>query len=170
MDKFSTWRETPRICVLCENSFLPITAWQKACSKKCGYTYQNSKRPAPVNTKLCLRCGNSLVHKNSKALYCSRTCKSMDHNFKHRGRGGRRITTARRRLIIERDGSICYLCHQLVEFANVEIDHLIPRSRGGDSSPKNLSVTCLKCNRSRGNRIDIEQLHRLLELRESNDY
>lgn len=164
------WDRSDRTCLVCLGLYKPITKWQKTCSYVCSYSLQNNKKPQILNTNLCVRCGNTLLHRNNAAIYCSRTCKSLDHNFKHKGRGGGRVTTARRRLIIERDNSKCYLCLQFVEFAHVEIDHLVPRSRGGDSSPSNLSVTCLKCNRSRGNRIGIEQLARLLELRESNDY
>jgi len=170
MSESTTRQLNERICVFCSNTFIPIRKWQLTCNYECGYRYQNSKKPRPINTKQCLRCGNNLTNKRGNAIYCSRTCKSMDHTFKHKNRGGKPLTTARRRLIIERDGSTCYLCQDTLNLKNVELDHLIPRSRGGDSSPNNLSVSCLRCNRSRGNRIGIEQLNRLRELRDSNDY
>ena len=168
MTESITWQQIERICQWCQNSFLPITKWQKMCCHKCGYSYQNSKKVILKNSKLCARCGKSLLHKNNKAIYCTRTCKSMDRTLKHRG--GSRIGTARRMQIIQRDNATCYLCNQVIPFAEIELDHLIPYSRGGDSSPQNLSVSCLSCNRSRGNRIGIEQLHRIRELKESNDY
>lgn len=168
MSKSTTWQQIERTCALCNKPFFPTRNWQKTCSKKCGYTLQNNKRVIPINSRKCARCGASLAHKNNRAMYCSKTCKSMDHNFKHRG--GSRLTTARRRVIIERDLATCYLCKTVLAYKDIELDHLVPQSRGGDSGPSNLSVTCLKCNRSRGNRIEVEQLHRLRELRESNDY
>lgn len=152
-------------CLNCNKSFILKVKWQKCCSYECGYRYQNNKTTRSINNELCVRCGSSLQHKRMGAMYCSRTCKSMDHNFKHRARGGRRTTTARRRLIIERDRSVCYLCGILVPFDEVEVDHLLPRSRGGTSEPHNLAVSCMKCNRRRGNRIEIEQLMKLFELR-----
>jgi RHS repeat-associated protein len=33
-----------------------------------------------------------------------------------------------------------------------EVDHIIPRSRGGNATPENAQVTCRFCNRSKGNR------------------
>ncbi|MBI5529003.1 MAG: HNH endonuclease [Deltaproteobacteria bacterium] len=36
--------------------------------------------------------------------------------------------------------------------ADLETDHLIPRSRGGGDSPGNLVLSCRKCNSSRGDR------------------
>jgi len=159
-------------CLNCKNVFQLKRYWQKCCSYKCGYEYQNKrlKQNRLANTNLCYRCGKSLLHKRTNAIYCSQTCKSMDHNFKHRNGSGRRTTTARRRLIIERDNGICYLCNKQIPFNEIEIDHLIPRSRGGSSQPDNLSVSCMKCNRHKGNRIGLEQLKRLFELRPLSDY
>jgi 5-methylcytosine-specific restriction endonuclease McrA len=167
MTESITWQQLQRTCRWCQKPFLPITKWQMMCCYKCSYFHQNSKRQIPVNTGLCMRCGLSLQNKNNKAIYCSRACKSMDHAFKHRG--GSRVGTARRRLIIERDKATCYLCKEVIPISDIELDHLLPYSRGGDSSPSNLSVTCLPCNRTRSNRIDVEQLLRLQELRPCDD-
>lgn len=165
-NKQTNWDRSPRICEVCSATYIPNTYWQKTCGPKCSARLQNNKKVIPVNTGMCARCGKSLINKRANAIYCSRTCLSMDHNFKQRGnKEGRRVTTARRRLIMERDNFTCYLCFQVIDKSNVEIDHLVPRSRGGSSAPSNLSVTCLPCNRSRSNRIGIEQLNRLYELR-----
>ena len=169
MKQPSTWRTISRICKFCSKSYLPTTKWQLNCSHECGYKSQNmTLRRNNINTGKCMRCGKSLIHKRIDALYCSKTCKSIEHNFKARGvKEMRRPTTARRRLIIERDKQICYLCKQFVEYNMIDIDHLVPRTRGGSSAEHNLSVTCRNCNRGRGNRIGIEQLVRLFELRPS---
>ena len=163
MTKF-TWR-TEQICPVCESSFLPVTKWQICCSYECGYTRQNRKKTYPINTKDCFRCGLSLRHKRSDAIYCSKTCKSMDHNFKHRS-GTRVQSTARRRLIWERDKGICYICQKEVSFDSFDIDHLVPVFRGGDNSPQNLAVTHPNCNRSRGTRIGVVQLLKISELKD----
>lgn len=34
-----------------------------------------------------------------------------------------------------------------------EIDHIIPKSKGGNNTPKNAQLTCRTCNRSKGNRM-----------------
>lgn len=166
MSKYNQWDKSGYKCQHCQNSFMPKLREQKYCSVECKRKAQWLKNRVH-NYALCLRCGASLYGKNTKAVYCSKTCKSMDHTFKHRGAGPKQLRTARRRLIIERDKQICYLCNQFVEYKKIDIDHLIPRTRGGSSDACNLSVTCQTCNRGRGNRIGIEQLVRLFELRPS---
>jgi 5-methylcytosine-specific restriction endonuclease McrA len=88
----------------------------------------------------------------------------MDHNFKHRSKT--RITsTARRSEILARDGYKCYLCQKPITLKQLEIDHLVPVSKNGSNSPKNLAASCSPCNKSRGNRIEEAQIKKLAELR-----
>ncbi|HMM48634.1 MAG TPA: HNH endonuclease [Miltoncostaeaceae bacterium] len=63
---------------------------------------------------------------------------------------GRRTT---RRAVFARDAFTCQYCgatHHLT------IDHVIPRSRGGDSSWTNVVTSCAPCNRRKGNRLPTE--------------
>ena len=39
---------------------------------------------------------------------------------------------------------------------NFELDHIFPRSRGGDNSPLNIVTACLDCNNRKGNRTPEE--------------
>ncbi len=41
---------------------------------------------------------------------------------------------------------ICYLCEQRFPKAELTMDHLIPLSRGGRSTKKNIVVSCKQCN------------------------
>lgn len=52
--------------------------------------------------------------------------------------------------IIERDGSVCYLCGKDCTPKELHLDHVIPLSRGGSHSPDNLKVSCALCNLSKG--------------------
>lgn len=148
-----------RICDWCGSLFVAVQYAQKRCSYRCGYMKRNEGRwnPAPRKASNCLRCGADLSHKKAHAIYCSKTCKSMDHNFKHRART-RVAGVARRRQIIERDDATCYLCGTALQPSQVEIDHLIPVAQGGDSDPVNLAVSCRWCNRSRGAGLTIRQI------------
>ena len=59
----------------------------------------------------------------------------------------RRVTSDVRRRIIDRDGFECQSCGAKDE---IQIDHIIPISRGGSSDDDNLQVLCAPCNRSKG--------------------
>lgn len=164
MQASKDWDRSQRTCVVCNVPYSPNRYWQKTCSYECGYTHQNKKKPKNINTKACSRCSKSLVGKRSDAIYCSKTCKSMDHNFKHRSKT-RVVSVARRAEIIARDGFKCYLCHKQITLQNFELDHLIPVSKNGSNSPANLAAACSRCNKSRGNRIEGAQIKKLAELR-----
>jgi 5-methylcytosine-specific restriction endonuclease McrA len=152
-------------CLFCKSVFEVVKPWQKYCSYQCQYTHANSKKKRGITNKgFCARCRKSLEHKKSHAIYCSMTCKSMDHNFKHRSKT-RTHGVARRREIYDRDNGSCYLCFTPISFESFELDHLVPVSRAGSNAPENLAVCCLSCNRSRGTKLGIRQLQKLFELR-----
>jgi 5-methylcytosine-specific restriction endonuclease McrA len=58
-----------------------------------------------------------------------------------------------RRNIFVRDKWTCQYCgYYSKKGCNLTIDHVTPRSRGGDSSWTNLSTACSKCNSRKGNK------------------
>ncbi len=59
-----------------------------------------------------------------------------------------------RRHILQRDNNCCQYCGQIGE--NLSIDHVIPRSRGGEHSWDNVTTACLSCNVFKGNRTPKE--------------
>lgn len=61
-----------------------------------------------------------------------------------------------RRFILERDNYTCQICKvNTIENPNIklEIDHIKPYSRGGETKEYNLQVLCRKCNRQKNNKI-----------------
>ena len=60
----------------------------------------------------------------------------------------RKIT---RRAVFARDRWTCQYCGH--ERANLTVDHVIPRSRGGSSSWENIVTCCAPCNRRKGDRL-----------------
>jgi len=153
----------PLVCPVCETTFMKSSYQQITCSKVCSYTYQNRKKTRKINDKNCARCGKDMKHKKSHAIYCSMTCKSMDHTTKKRAKSN--LTVVRRREIYERDSGICYICNSKIEFSKYQADHIIPISRGGEHTKENLAVTCSRCNQVKGTKIGIKQLEKLQELR-----
>ena len=63
------------------------------------------------------------------------------------------ITRAQRARILDRDAHKCKKCSSDEHLC---IDHIMPVSRGGDSSDGNLQVLCIGCNTRKGNKIDDE--------------
>ena len=66
------------------------------------------------------------------------------------------MTTAMREKIKKRDKYTCKNCkNNLNNEPNLllEIDHIIPLSKGGITSEDNLQTLCWKCNRSKGSKI-----------------
>jgi len=57
------------------------------------------------------------------------------------------------RYIVLRDGGgRCALCGATKRDRPLDVDHIVPRSKGGKTSYDNLQVLCAKCNRSKGNK------------------
>ena len=49
-------------------------------------------------------------------------------------------------------GGNCNGCQGHFEIRHLEIDHIVPRSKGGQDTDKNLQLLCGHCNRTKGNR------------------
>ena len=53
--------------------------------------------------------------------------------------------------ILIRDGCRCAYCSSM---ENLEIDHIIPLSRGGREDEDNMQILCRQCNRKKFNSVD----------------
>ena len=63
----------------------------------------------------------------------------------------RKIT---RKAVLARDAYTCQYCGR--EAGGLTVDHVIPRSRGGESVWENIVASCAPCNRRKGNRLPRE--------------
>lgn len=83
----------------------------------------------------------------------------LSHKFVHRfvlrrSQISRRIWTAtERRVVLERCGRACVACRAS---SQLELDHIIPLSRGGADTPNNLQILCRSCNLRKGGKLDGE--------------
>ena len=57
--------------------------------------------------------------------------------------------THRHRLYGEQEG-VCVGCETHFPFRVMDVDHILPRSKGGTDHPDNLQLLCSGCNRSKG--------------------
>jgi 5-methylcytosine-specific restriction endonuclease McrA len=69
----------------------------------------------------------------------------------------RREQSGMKRLrIYMRDKFRCQYCGERKSVAELTLDHILPRSRGGDNSPVNVVTACLTCNNRKSNRTPEE--------------
>jgi 5-methylcytosine-specific restriction endonuclease McrA len=61
-----------------------------------------------------------------------------------------------RRNIFARDGNHCQYCGRRFPTTELSLDHVKPRSRGGDTSWENIVCSCVKCNVKKGGRTPQE--------------
>ena len=66
-----------------------------------------------------------------------------------------------RKNIMMRDRYTCQYCAKLMPAGELTLDHVIPRSRAGESAWENLVACCHGCNRRKGNQL----LHELQEMK-----
>ena len=59
-----------------------------------------------------------------------------------------------RKNLIQRDNYSCQYCGYKGD--NLSIDHVIPRSRGGEDKWENVTTACISCNIRKGNRTPKE--------------
>ncbi|MDE7163840.1 MAG: HNH endonuclease [Clostridiales bacterium] len=65
-----------------------------------------------------------------------------------------KVSNKMRFSIYERDGYRCCKCGISERYADLEIDHIIPISKGGKSTYDNLQTLCHRCNVEKGNSIN----------------
>ena len=58
--------------------------------------------------------------------------------------------------VLWRDDYRCQYCGNTFKPEKLTLDHVIPKSRGGDNSWKNLVAACKKCNQRKGNKTPSE--------------
>jgi 5-methylcytosine-specific restriction endonuclease McrA len=62
----------------------------------------------------------------------------------------------RKSAVFSRDGWQCQYCRGDLSRSNMTIDHVHPRSRGGETSWKNCVASCKHCNRKKANKTPLE--------------
>jgi 5-methylcytosine-specific restriction endonuclease McrA len=64
--------------------------------------------------------------------------------------------TCNRNNVIFRDKNQCQYCAKYFPADVLTMDHVVPKSRGGDNSWKNIVAACKKCNQRKGNKTPDE--------------
>ncbi|MBN1393564.1 MAG: HNH endonuclease [Pirellulales bacterium] len=67
-----------------------------------------------------------------------------------------------RRNVLARDGHTCQYCGRKFATLQLSIDHVVPRSRGGETTWENVVCACLACNVKKGGRTPKEAHMKLI--------
>ncbi len=67
-----------------------------------------------------------------------------------------------RRNLFARDGHRCQYCGTAFPTHQLSLDHVVPRSRGGETSWENVVCSCVRCNTRKGGRTPQEARMKLL--------
>jgi 5-methylcytosine-specific restriction endonuclease McrA len=68
-----------------------------------------------------------------------------------------------RRNIFARDSNRCQYCGKKFSTSELSLDHVVPRSRGGETSWENIVCSCVRCNVKKGGRTPVEAHMRLVK-------
>ena len=55
--------------------------------------------------------------------------------------------------IFERDKNMCQYCGKVFDKRDLNLDHVIPRDKGGATTWENIVCSCIPCNTRKGNRL-----------------
>lgn len=58
--------------------------------------------------------------------------------------------------VFERDKNTCQYCGKTLDRSELNLDHVLPRERGGQTTWENIVCSCIPCNTRKGNRLPHE--------------
>ena len=82
----------------------------------------------------------------------SAATKSQPKPKQDKSKRSRHIPAAIRVSVLHRDGYKCVFCGRNVGQVQLEVDHIVPFSKGESNDLNNLQSLCIDCNRGKGAR------------------
>lgn len=156
-----------RRCEWCNDPMRSDHASKRFCSERHGRLAGGFGVSCTVFYTECAGCGDLFVGRQPNARYCSRGCAKARSRWP--------ISPKKRAKIIERDQGSCQLCGFPVDPEDIQevegkdgrpaiiagprypsIDHIVPRSEGGDHTMANLRLAHRDCNSVRGAAVSVQ--------------
>ena len=82
--------------------------------------------------------------------------KRGDDIWEYRTLSGGVISGSMRYELLKEANGKCLLCGISAKERPLDVDHIVPRSKGGSDDKSNLQVLCSKCNRGKSNKDDTD--------------
>ena len=64
--------------------------------------------------------------------------------------------------VLHRDGHVCQYCGERFESRDLNLDHVVPKDKGGMTTWENIVCSCIRCNSKKGNKLPSEAKMALL--------
>jgi hypothetical protein len=144
--------------LLSDDIYLDLTGHQRAVLHGLWLSYAASNRELRSNTASLSRRLNLKVTSRDLDALISR---GLVSEGKHPAKSGannwasRYVSDETRTEVLERDGNKCCICGSSED---LEIDHILPISKGGDGSIGNLQTLCRSHNRRKHNQESVSDL------------
>jgi len=155
------------ICLGCGNKFTKLNNnIKKYCSETCKM-YAHRKRslerarakgsnadPSKQIVKNCAYCNKEFKTSLHVKKFCSEKCSSKSTNNKIINGYYNRLNSSFLKLrfeLFKRDDFKCQYCGRSpsIDGCKLNIDHILPKSKGGTNEPKNLITSCFECNQGK---------------------
>lgn len=118
---------------------------KKFCSIDCQSLYieELKYKKKEKEAKVCKCCGKTYLSGHSKQIFCSKDCIKNYYKNIHIS-----DFTTNRFVIFERDKFRCIYCGKssIEDKKELRIEHIIPRSKGGNNNLENIVTSCISCN------------------------
>jgi 5-methylcytosine-specific restriction endonuclease McrA len=165
----------PRECADCGRAFQPVRRDSWTCSNRC---WARARWIRSQHYRLCPGCGRGFIAGRSDRRTCSNRCSLRIYRNAHPGdhriraaayekrraewiaqHAGRISGTDWRRQLARQRGR-CYYCD--AQTLRLQMDHVVPISRGGHHRIGNVVGACPDCNNRKGSRYLSEWRYRHL--------
>jgi len=145
IQNFATSDKLPhqKKCKSCGETFLCGNKKKQYCSDECKKNY--NYKPETFLKKKCLICSEEFEFSSHSphGKYCSKKCVNVANRINLKGLSPYSI--------FSRDDFTCIYCgkNSIQDSIQLELDHIIPKSKGGGELASNIITSCKSCNRSK---------------------
>lgn len=131
-------------CLLCKDLAEVVSLEEGAFAT---YDFQTWAELSELRAKLGVRDDDDWVRTPTSAIQAPRVIRLLGYD-----RVPKQTVKFNRRNIFARDNNQCQFCGKRFATSELSLDHVVPRSQGGQSSWENIVCACIDCNVRKGGR------------------